>query len=132
MYPKNSVTTKPRRSTTTELMGTQAYGKSERKNGISHSPDDVVLPVQKAMNERVLHVSELRYRRLFEAARDGILILESDTGRISDVNPFLIAMLGFSHNELVGTPVWELGPVKDRGVQQGQISTTATGWIYPL
>jgi PAS domain S-box-containing protein len=66
------------------------------------------------MNERVLHVSELRYRRLFEAARDGILILESDTGRISDVNPFLIGMLGFSHDELVGTPVWELGPVKDR------------------
>jgi PAS domain S-box-containing protein len=42
------------------------------------------------------------------------LILESDTGRISDVNPFLIVMLGFSHGELVGTPVWELGPVKDR------------------
>jgi PAS domain S-box-containing protein len=74
----------------------------------------VALPVQKAMNERVLHVSESRYRRLFEAARDGILILESDTGRISDVNPFLIGMLGFSHDELVGTPVWELGPVKDR------------------
>jgi PAS domain S-box-containing protein len=74
----------------------------------------VVLPIQEAMNEQALHVSELRYRRLFEAARDGILILESDTGRISDVNPFLIVMLGFSHGELVGTPVWELGPVKDR------------------
>jgi PAS domain S-box-containing protein len=95
-------------------MGTPAYGKSERANGTSQSPDGVVLPVQKATNEQALHVSELRYRRLFEAARDGILILESDTGRISDVNPFLIVMLGFSHGELVGTPVWELGPVKDR------------------
>ena len=66
------------------------------------------------MNEQALQFSELRYRRLFEAARDGILILESDTGRISDVNPFLVVMLGFSHDELVGTPVWELGPVKDR------------------
>jgi PAS domain S-box-containing protein len=95
-------------------MGTQAYGKSKRTNGTSHAPDRVVLPIQEAMSEQALHVSELRYRRLFEAARDGILILESDTGRISDVNPFLIVMLGFSHGELVGTPVWELGPVKDR------------------
>ena len=57
--------------------------------------------------------SELRYRRLFEAARDGILILEVDTGSISDVNPFLTEMLGFSHEELVGRPIWELGPFKD-------------------
>ena len=99
---------------TKELVRIQVYGHNETKTGTSHSSDDVALPVQKAMNERVLHVSELRYRRLFEAARDGILILESDTGRISDVNPFLTVMLGFSHDELVGTPVWELGPVKDR------------------
>lgn len=35
-----------------------------------------------------LRASELSYRRLFEAARDGILILEENTGRITDVNPF--------------------------------------------
>jgi PAS domain S-box-containing protein len=57
--------------------------------------------------------SESSYRRLFEAAKDGILILEADTGRISDINPFLIQMLGYSHNELVGVPVWELGPFRD-------------------
>ena len=60
-----------------------------------------------------MRASELSYRRLFEAAKDGILILEADTGRISDVNPFLVEMLGFSHDELVGTPIWELGPFKD-------------------
>ncbi len=64
-------------------------------------------------SEQAIHASELSYRRLFEAARDGILILEADTGRISNVNPFLIEMLGFSHAEMVGTPVWELGPFKD-------------------
>jgi PAS domain S-box-containing protein len=113
MYSANSLNN-PEPSMTKELVRIQVYGHNETKTGTSHSSDDVALPVQKAMNERVLHVSELRYRRLFEAARDGILILESDTGRISDVNPFLIGMLGFSHDELVGTPVWELGPVKDR------------------
>jgi len=63
--------------------------------------------------EEAIRTSELGYRRLFEAAREGILIVEADTGRIRDVNPFLIEMLGLSHGELVGTPIWELGPFRD-------------------
>jgi PAS domain S-box-containing protein len=57
--------------------------------------------------------SELSYRRLFEAAKDGILILEADTGRISDVNPFLTQLLGFSRSDMVGRTVGELSPFKD-------------------
>jgi PAS domain S-box-containing protein len=64
-------------------------------------------------SEQAVRASELSYRRLFEAAKDGILILEADTGRISDVNPALIEMLGFFHGELVGKPLWELGPFRD-------------------
>ncbi len=60
-----------------------------------------------------IRVSELRYRRLFEAARDGILILEVETGRISDVNPFLVELLGFAHDEMVGKTVGELSPFRD-------------------
>jgi len=60
-----------------------------------------------------LRASELSYRRLFESARDGILILDADTGRIADVNPFLIELLGFSHGEMVGKTVGELSPFKD-------------------
>lgn len=40
--------------------------------------------------KEALEVSETRYRRLFETAQDGILILDAETGRIVDVNPFLI------------------------------------------
>jgi PAS domain S-box-containing protein len=57
--------------------------------------------------------SEQGYRRLFETAQDGILILEADTGRINDVNPFLVKLLGFSHSEIVGKTVGELSPFKD-------------------
>ncbi|MEY2544535.1 MAG: type restriction enzyme protein [Verrucomicrobiota bacterium] len=64
-------------------------------------------------SEQALRASELSYRRLFEAARDGILILDVDTGRISDVNPFLTELLGFSHAEMVGKTVGELSPFKD-------------------
>jgi PAS domain S-box-containing protein len=63
--------------------------------------------------EQALRASELSYRRLFEAAKDGILILDEDTGRINDVNPFLIELLGFSRSEMVGKTVGELSPFKD-------------------
>jgi len=64
-------------------------------------------------SEEAIRSSELKYRRLFEAAKDGILILEADTGRISDVNPFLLELLGYSRDELVGIPIWELGTFRD-------------------
>ena len=63
--------------------------------------------------EQALRASELSYRRLFEAAQDGILILDVDSGRIDDVNPFLVKLLGFSHSEMVGQTVGELSPFKD-------------------
>jgi PAS domain S-box-containing protein len=62
---------------------------------------------------RALRASELSYRRLFEAARDGVLILDFPTGRIRDVNPYLIQLLGFTHREMVGRTVAELSPFKD-------------------
>jgi PAS domain S-box-containing protein len=62
---------------------------------------------------QAMRASELSYRRLFEAARDGILILDVNTGRIRDVNPFLVELLGFSHAEMVGKTVGELSPFKD-------------------
>jgi PAS domain S-box-containing protein len=63
--------------------------------------------------EQVLRASELSYRRLFEAARDGILILDADIGRIMDVNPYLVELLGFSHDEMIGKTVGELSPFRD-------------------
>src|ERR1700728_4292268 len=67
----------------------------------------------KAQTEQALRVSEISYRRLFEAAKDGILILDVDTGRINDVNPFLFNLLGFSRNDMVGKTVGELSPFRD-------------------
>jgi PAS domain S-box-containing protein len=63
--------------------------------------------------EEALQVSETRYRRLFETARDGILILDADTGEIFDVNPFLIGMLGYSHEAFLGKRLWEIGAFQD-------------------
>ena len=66
----------------------------------------------------VLRDSEIRYRRLFESAKDGILILDAITGQITDANPFLTNLLGYSHIEMLGKKLWEIGMFKDSDVSQ--------------
>lgn len=63
--------------------------------------------------DQTLRESELRYRRRFETAKDGILILDAETGKITDANPFLEVMLGYSRDEMIGRALWEIGPFKD-------------------
>ena len=67
---------------------------------------------QRRHAKEALRDSENRYQRLFETAKDGILILDFETGQIADVNPFLIEMLGYSHSEFVGKKLWEIGPLR--------------------
>ena len=58
--------------------------------------------------------SELRYRRLFETAQDGILILDFHSGIIQDANPFITNLLGFTREELIGKELWEIGAMVDK------------------
>jgi PAS domain S-box-containing protein len=69
--------------------------------------------LEKERTAEALQDSEKRYRRLFESAKDGILILDADTGQVVDVNPFLIQLLGYSYDSLYGQHIWELGVFKD-------------------
>lgn len=64
------------------------------------------------LNEDLI-ASEVRYRRLFESAKDGILILDALTGMIIDVNPFLINLLGYSKHDFEEKAIWEIGFLKD-------------------
>ncbi len=68
---------------------------------------------EKIISTKSRNDSELRYRRLFEAAQDGILILDAQTGAIDDVNPYLIDLLGYSRAEFVKKKLWEVGAFKD-------------------
>ncbi|MDQ5846261.1 MAG: ATP-binding protein [Acidobacteriota bacterium] len=65
-----------------------------------------------------LRTSEIRYRRLFEAARDGILILDGVTLRITDVNPFMTELLGYLPEEFLGKELWEIGLFSDKEASQ--------------
>ena len=61
-----------------------------------------------------LSISESRYRRLFEEARDGILMVDPATYRITDANPSMTEFLGLDAEELVGRELWDVGLFKDR------------------
>ena len=73
-----------------------------------------------ATADQALRASEIRYRRLFEAARDGILILDAGSGEITAVNPFLADLLGYSTDDILGKKLWELGPFQD--IKKGKIA----------
>ena len=60
-----------------------------------------------------LSFSEIRYRRLFESSREGILILDGETGKIIEANPFFVELLGYQYEKLTGKEIWEIGPFKD-------------------
>jgi PAS domain S-box-containing protein len=68
---------------------------------------------ERKITEGALRASEVRYRRLFESAKDGILILDAETGIIVDANPFLMNMLVYSHEQFIGKTVWDLGFLKN-------------------
>lgn len=69
--------------------------------------------VDRHSTEKALAASEIRFRRLFESAKDGILILNADTGKITEANSFLRGLLGYSENELLGKELWEIGLFED-------------------
>jgi len=74
--------------------------------------------------------SEARYRRLFEAAKDAIVIVDAISGDIRELNPFGEQLFGYSRNELAGHKMWAAGPLKDivdaRGVLE---KVTAKGVV---
>lgn len=80
-------------------------------------PDLVLLAIEDITDRRraeaAMQQSEARYRRLFQTAKDGILILDADTGKIIDANPFMSVLLGYSHDEFLGKELWEIGLFRD-------------------
>lgn len=77
-----------------------------------------------------LQISEVRYRRLFEAAKDGILILDFINGRIVDANPFMSDLLGYSHEDFLGKELWEIGLFQDKAGNEAAVKTLQnTGYL---
>ena len=100
-----------------EPLGQRTLLLNARRLCVDEVPRAVLLTMEditeRKRAEAALTASEIRYRRLFETAQDGILILDAHTGDIVDVNPFLEDLLGYTHDEMIGRKLWEIGPFKD-------------------
>jgi PAS domain S-box-containing protein len=88
----------------------------------SDNPQLILLAVEdvtdRKLAEAALADSEIRYRRLFESAKDGILILDAHTLKIIDSNPFMTDLLGYLRDEFLGKELWEIGVFTDKEASQ--------------
>src|SRR5688572_4089779 len=101
----------------------------QTRNSDSNVVNDDELLAQDQAQSRLL-ISELRYRRLFEAARDGILILDAVTLKITDVNPFMTELLGYTSDEFLGKELWEIGFFDNKEAsQQAFLELQAEGYM---
>ena len=84
----------------------------------SEHPTLVLLAIEDNTERRkadsALRDSELRFRRLFQTARDGILILDANGGTIIDANPYMCGLLGYELHDFVGKELWEIGLFRDK------------------
>lgn len=94
-------------------------------NDLSGRPAQILLGMRDLTNvlafQAEMRRSELRYRRLFEASRDGVLIIDPDTRKIVDANPFITELLGYTREELCGKELFEIGLTKDRAASEAAV-----------
>ena len=64
--------------------------------------------------ERSVEASEIRFRRLFETAHDGILLVDPATRKITAANPYIVSLLDTPAADLIGKELFEIGLLKDR------------------
>jgi PAS domain S-box-containing protein len=120
-----------------EMVGLSNHTVLISKDAVEHFIDNSATPIRNASDgtivgavmvfhdvtrrrevEQNLEASEIRYRRLFEAAHDGILILSASTFKITDVNPFMLELLNFPATHFIGKELWEIGIFHDKEANQ--------------
>jgi PAS domain S-box-containing protein len=121
---------------------------NRRKDGTLYTEETAIAPVRDARGtitdfiaikqdvternraQEALSASEARYRRLFETSQDGVLLVDPETGNIADANPFVLKLLGYGREEILGKKLWEMGPFKDMAASHAAFrSLQAYGYI---
>lgn len=85
------------------------------------SPEELPATAELTQNAKVdesVRVSEIRYRRLFEAAKDGVLLLDPNTRKITDANPYILSLLDYTLDELMGKELFEIGLLRDEAASR--------------
>ncbi|WP_353257614.1 HWE histidine kinase domain-containing protein, partial [Hyphomonas sp.] len=106
-----------------EIRWVSARGRtnSDKDGKVTRSYGVMTDVTERNLIDKDLRVSETRYRRLFECAHDGVVILDAGTRKIVDANPFMTKLLGYKHSELVGKELYEIGLLKDETESKAMI-----------
>jgi len=100
-----------------------AVHEHERTEAVEHLNAQLLAEIaDRNQIEHRLRLSEIRYRRIFEAARGGILILDPITGKITDANPYMLNLLAYTNEEMIGKELWEIGLFEDLAVNRRALS----------
>ncbi|HEV8072172.1 MAG TPA: PAS domain S-box protein [Planctomycetaceae bacterium] len=95
---------------------------ARRFESVDSQPDLILLAIEDITDRKraevAVQTSEMQYRRLFQTAKDGILILDASTLKIIDANPFMTELLGYAHDEFLGKELWEIGLFGDERASQ--------------
>ena len=106
------------RAVQVDVAVTRLTGAAGQQGGMLAVIRDVT---ERKRHEEKLLVSEIRYRRLFETAHDGILIVDPDTRKIIDANPYMTHILGYPHGQLLGKELFEIGLLRDQAESQEMV-----------
>lgn len=86
---------------------------AQRMPGPNGAVDMIVMSIEDVTEQLAardgVRRSEVRFRRLFEAAQDGIIIIDPVSGKISDANPFIADFLGYQRTDFIGQRLEDVG-----------------------
>jgi two-component system, chemotaxis family, CheB/CheR fusion protein len=83
---------------------------AQRISGRDRTSHTLLLAIEDVTERK--EAAEIQYRRLFESAKDGILVIDGGTGQVIDVNPFFLELTRYSRQEIVGQAFWEIAPFR--------------------
>ncbi len=73
----------------------------------------IVQEVERHKAEKAFEKSEDRYRKLFESAQDGMLIMDAESGEVKAANPCIQDLTGYSEEDLIGRKLWRIGAFRN-------------------
>lgn len=74
-------------------------------------------------------VAEIRYQRLFETAKGGMLVFDAETDKLIDVNPFFLELSGYGRERLIGLRISEMKPFEEAAEISGTVAEARSGRI---
>jgi two-component system CheB/CheR fusion protein len=83
---------------------------AQRISGRDRTSHTLLLAIEDVTERK--EAAEIQFRRLFESAKDGFIVIDGKTGQVIDVNPFFLELTRYSRQDIVGQAFWEIPPFR--------------------